>query len=105
MLFGLVPPYETARCRSCGLLRSWHPAAVCSHLLPPPVRVPRYLTLIPLVDSGVALCRHSMAMDQRLRETLSADSNLTNPFYYLQKQYKRLYYKFRSSYVFWYAFP
>ena len=41
--------------------------------------------------------------DQHLRVANMSDTLATNPYYFLQKRFKRLYFKFQPTRYYWYA--
>jgi hypothetical protein len=51
----------------------------------------------------VPCCRFMIIADQRLRVANMSDTLNTNPYYFLQKRFKRLYFKFQPQCYYWWV--
>jgi hypothetical protein len=69
----------------------------------PPLARCRASFLVCLLSSVglLAYCRFMIIADQRLRVANMSDTLNTNPYYFLQKRFKRLYFKFQPKRYYW----
>lgn len=54
-----------------------------------------------VLSRGLTLGRFMIIADQRLRVANMSDTLNTNPYYFLQKRFKRLYFKFQPNRYYW----